>query len=106
MNTVFGIIFGIIYGALAALFVVFIWAMAGIIREYFLGCLGGFITFVVIELPVWVGLPVVVGVNVYGTNPDFMGTGSTVAAAVYILALILLLSNDAVTKIRARVFKR
>lgn len=106
MNSVFGIIFGIIYGALAALFVVFIWAVAGIIREYLLGCLGGFVTFVVIEFPVWVGLPVVVGVNVFGNNPDFMGAGSIVAIVVYVLALIVLLSKDAVTKIRANVFKR
>jgi hypothetical protein len=98
MESFFGVIYGIVAGCIGAFIVMVMWAIGGILREYVLGCLGGFLTFVIIELPIWVGYPFTLAEPLvrYSPNP----TGGKAALVVYVVAIIVLISNDTVRKIR------
>lgn len=98
MGTFIGVGYGVIAGILGALFIIVTWAMAGIARENMLGCLGGFLTFVIIELPIWIGLPFWVGGILLERAPNL--TGVQAFLVVYVVALIILLSINAVRKAR------
>jgi hypothetical protein len=103
MDTISGIIYGFIMGVTGAIFIIGVWAIASIGRENIIGCLGGFLTFVTVELIFWVMVPIYIGLFLSIYAPNLIGIKTF--WVIYIFTIIVLVMMDKVRFFRVVIEK-